>query len=190
MKLRQIPLLAVIVLLMIATGCEAQETLGKITTTSANEPSVSVKPIMSDIINEKGAKIGTATFTQLAKGVQIDVSASGLKPGLHGIHIHETGKCEIPDFKSAGAHFNPTAKQHGYDNPQGEHAGDLSNLVAGADGKAQAQFVLTTVTLKKGVPNSLLKSGGTALIIHEDPDDMHTDPSGNSANRIGCAIVQ
>lgn len=190
MKLRQITLIAVMVLPMIASGCEAQETLGKISTTSTNEPSVAVKPIMSDIINEKGAKIGTATFTQLAKGVQIDVSASGLKPGLHGIHIHETGKCEIPDFKSAGAHFNPTSKQHGYDNPSGEHAGDLSNLVAGTDGKAQAQFVVTTVTLQKGETNSLLKNGGTALIIHEDPDDMHTDPSGNSGNRIGCAIIQ
>ncbi|GGH15189.1 superoxide dismutase family protein [Paenibacillus segetis] len=190
MKLRQIPLLAVIVLLLIVTGCKAEETMGAMTASIANEPSAAVKPITSDIINEKGAKIGTATFTQLAKGVQIDVSASGLKPGLHGIHIHETGKCEIPDFKSAGAHFNPTVKQHGYDSPKGEHAGDLSNLVAGADGKAQAQFVLTTVTLQKDVPNSLLKSGGTALIIHEDPDDMHTDPAGNSGNRIGCAIIQ
>lgn len=190
MKLRQISLIAVLTLSVIATSCEAQETMDKITPASANESAAAEKPIISDIINGKGEKMGTATFTQLARGVQIDVTASGLKPGLHGIHVHETGKCEIPDFKTAGAHFNPTSKQHGYDNPAGEHAGDLSNLAAGTDGNAQAQFVVTAVTLQKDLPNSLLKNGGTALIIHEDPDDMHTDPSGNSGNRIGCAIIQ
>ncbi|MDQ0086891.1 Cu-Zn family superoxide dismutase [Paenibacillus anaericanus] len=189
MKLRKSTLLTVIVLLFIATtGCEAQETFGKVT--AAKDSPVSQQPITTDIINGKGEKIGTAKFTQLAKGVQIDVSASGLKPGLHGIHIHETGKCEIPDFKSAGSHFNPSEKEHGYDNPKGEHAGDLANLVADANGNAQAQFVLTTVTLQKGQSDSLIRTGGTALVIHEDPDDMHTDPSGNSGNRIGCAVIQ
>lgn len=147
-------------------------------------------PITTPIIDGKGARIGIASFTQLAKGVQVDVAAAGLKPGMHGIHIHETGKCDLPDFKSSGAHFNPTTKEHGYNNSQGEHAGDLPNLIAGQDGSAKVQFVMTNVTLQKGAGNSLLKEGGTALIIHMDADDMHTNPSGNSGDRIGCAVIR
>ncbi|OPA81032.1 superoxide dismutase [Paenibacillus selenitireducens] len=189
MNLRSISLFVVPLLFMIVLGCEDKAL--PVSVSAANESSLTThQPITSDIINGKGTKMGTAKFTQLAKGVQIDVVATGLKPGLHGIHVHETGLCEAPDFKTAGAHFNPSGKEHGYDNVNGEHAGDLSNLVAGPNGKAEAQFVLTTVTLQKGVSNSLLKEGGTALVIHEDPDDMHTNPSGNSGNRIGCAVIK
>lgn len=189
MKLRNMALLVMPMLLMMLWGCEDQDL--PVSGSAMKEPSLSTQqPITRDIINEKGTKIGTAKITQLAKGVQFDVIATGLKPGLHGIHIHETGKCEGPDFKSAGAHFNPTTKEHGFDNVNGEHAGDFPNLVAGSNGKAEAQFVLTTVTLQKGVSNSLLKDGGTALVIHEDLDDMHTNPAGNSGNRIGCAVIQ
>jgi len=100
------------------------------------------------------------------------------------------GKCEAPDFKSAGAHFNPTGKEHGFNNPNGEHAGDLANLVVGSNGKGEVQFVNTAVTLRKGEPNSLFKEGGTSLVIHADPDDMHTNPAGNSGDRIGCAVIR
>ncbi|MFD0620116.1 superoxide dismutase family protein [Paenibacillus sp. GCM10027629] len=175
-------------IILALTGCDAQQSAMHVS--AAHEPSANVQPVTSDIINGKGKKIGTATFTQLAKGVQIDVSASGLKKGLHGIHIHEMGKCEAPDFKSAGGHFNPTSKEHGFNNPNGEHAGDLANLVVGSNGKGEVQFVNTAVTLRKGEPNSLFKEGGTSLVIHADPDDMHTNPAGNSGDRIGCAVIR
>lgn len=99
MKLRNIFLLVFSVLLILLVSCE-----GKDLPVSAqmNEPAEKVQPIAQDIMDSKGSKMGTATFTQLAKGVQVDVKVAGLKPGLHGIHIHETGKCEQPDFKSAG----------------------------------------------------------------------------------------
>lgn len=177
------------VLLIILVGCEDKD-LPVTGAMSEESPAVKVEPITTDIIDGQGGKMGTATFTQLAKGVQVDVKVSGLKPGKHGIHIHETGKCEKPDFKSAGSHFNPTMKEHGYDNPSGEHAGDLANLVAGPNGTAEAQFVVTTVTLNKEVPNSLLKEGGTSLVIHAEADDMHTNPAGNSGDRIGCAVIK
>ncbi|WP_240968220.1 superoxide dismutase family protein [Paenibacillus aquistagni] len=187
MKQRSLVYLSIAMMIVLLMGCE-----GKDLPVSAqmNEPAEKVQPIAQDIMDSKGSKMGTATFTQLAKGVQVDVKVAGLKPGLHGIHIHETGKCEQPDFKSAGGHFNPSMKEHGFDNPNGEHAGDIPNLVAGPDGTAEAQFVVTTVTLQKGVPNSLLKGGGTALIIHADPDDMHTNPAGNAGDRIGCAVIR
>lgn len=142
------------------------------------------------LINAKGMNIGKAMLKQEKEGVRIQVDAAYLPEGKHGIHIHENGKCAAPDFKSAGEHFNPDMKKHGFHNPQGYHNGDLPNLVAGADGKAKADFVTAVVTLEKGKPNSLLKPGGTALVIHEKEDDYKTDPSGNSGARIACGVIQ
>ncbi|WP_127585225.1 superoxide dismutase family protein [Paenibacillus koleovorans] len=142
------------------------------------------------IINGSGTAIGAAKLTPVVHGIVFDVEVSGLTPGEHGIHIHDTGKCETPDFKSAGAHFNPGGKQHGYANPQGFHAGDFPNLTVGADGKAKAQLFQANVTLEKGKPSSLLKEGGTALVIHDKPDDLKTDPSGNSGDRLACGPIK
>jgi superoxide dismutase, Cu-Zn family len=143
----------------------------------------------ADIVNERGEKIGTAKLVQTKAGVRIDVSVSELPPGEHGIHLHNVGKCESPSFASAEGHFNPDMKKHGKDNPQGPHAGDLDNLVVGADGRGKAKFVLSAVTLGDG-PNSLFHEGGTALVIHEKVDDYKTDPSGNSGARIACGVIQ
>jgi len=137
----------------------------------------------------KGQSVGTATFTEVGGVVKLKVSASGLTPGNHGIHVHEKGKCEGADFKSAGAHFNPHGKQHGTDNEQGTHAGDMPNLEAGADGKAALQTVLHGVTLERGAANSLLDADGAAVVIHAKADDQKTDPSGNSGDRVACGVV-
>lgn len=142
----------------------------------------------ADIVNAQGQKIGTATLHPSASGVRIDVEVSQLPPGTHGIHIHTVGKCEGPAFASAGGHFNPTAKKHGKDNPEGPHAGDLLNIEADANGTAKASVSDATVTLGGG-PNSLFHEGGTALVIHEKADDYKTDPSGNSGARIACGVV-
>lgn len=150
------------------------------------------KSAHADIINNIGQKIGTAKLTATKTGaVKIVVKVAGLAPGEHGFHIHAVGKCDTPDFKTAGSHFNPTEAHHGVNNAQTPHphAGDLPNLVVSADGKGSLTTVDANVTLGEG-PNSLFHDGGTSLVIHEKADDYMTDPSGNSGNRIACGIIQ
>ncbi len=136
-----------------------------------------------------GETVATATFATVPGGVEVTVVASRLAPGAHGFHVHAAGKCEGPDFKSAGGHFNPSDRKHGLENPAGPHAGDMPNLVVGADGKGTATAKLAGVTLESG-PASLFHEGGTALVVHADADDMKTDPSGNSGARIACGVVE
>jgi Cu-Zn family superoxide dismutase len=113
------------------------------------------------------------------------VTASGLPHGLHGIHVHTIGRCEGPDFASAGGHWNPAGKKHGMNNPAGPHAGDLPNVEVAANGVLGA-----TVTLPGATMAGLLDADGSALLIHAQPDDYVTDPSGNSGARIACAVIQ
>ncbi|MDF2934775.1 MAG: superoxide dismutase copper/zinc binding [Paenibacillaceae bacterium] len=145
---------------------------------------------MVELIGINGTKVGQAELTEMSRGVHIKVEAFNLAPGKHGLHIHESGKCEPPGFESAGSHFNPMNKQHGFDNPNGPHAGDLPNLVVGTDGTVVAEMVAKHVTLTEGHPNSLIRPGGTSLVIHEHADDYKTDPSGNSGGRIACGRIQ
>ncbi|WP_168119586.1 superoxide dismutase family protein [Paenibacillus sp. HB172176] len=142
------------------------------------------------IKNGKGEQIGTARFTQRSEKVYIALEAEKLPPGKHGIHIHNVGLCEAPDFKSAEGHFNPGHKEHGFNNPKGFHDGDLPNIEVGADGKVKTEMVTSAVTLEQAKKNSLLKEGGTSLIIHAGPDDYVTDPSGNSGDRIACGVIK
>lgn len=142
----------------------------------------------ADIVDAKGKSIGKATFTEQKDGVKVMLKVSGLPAGKHGFHIHETGTCTPPDFKSAGGHFNPFKKGHGMENPAGKHAGDFPNLEVKQDGTAQVTVIATGATLKKG-PASLLKPGGTAIVIHADPDDYKTDPAGNAGNRVACGVI-
>jgi len=142
----------------------------------------------ADLVNAQGAKVGSAELTQTPDGVKIDVTVSGLTPGMHGFHIHAVGKCEAPDFKSAGGHFNPTGKKHGLKNPDGPHAGDMENLEVGADGTGSAEVLDKQVTLSEGA-NSLFHEGGTAIVIHASPDDEMTDPAGNAGARVACGPI-
>jgi Cu-Zn family superoxide dismutase len=112
-----------------------------------------------------------------------------MPPGKHGIHVHAVGRCEAPEFKTAGAHFNPTDKQHGLQNPAGAHSGDLPNLVVDQEGRGKATFTAKGATLGEG-KGSLLGPEGTALVIHADPDDEKTDPAGNSGARIACGVIR
>ena len=146
------------------------------------------KKAKADLLNTKGAPVGTATLSEKSNGVQLDLKAFNLPPGLHGFHIHTVGRCEAPDFKSAGPHFNPEGKQHGWDNPQGHHLGDLQNLNVGPDGKANGRILVPGVTLGEGT-KSLFHEGGTSLVIHEKPDDGKTDPAGNAGARIACGVI-
>src|SRR5205085_2534718 len=118
------------------------------------------KTAKAELRNLQGDVVGTATFTEVADGVKVSLEASNLTPGLHGIHVHSIGKCEPPDFGSAGAHFNPDNKKHGAKNPQGMHAGDIPNINVGQDGKVKTEITIHNVNLGTE-QNSLLRQGGT-----------------------------
>ena len=137
----------------------------------------------------QGKTVGTATLTPSDGGVKINVSVSGVTPGLHGFHVHAVGKCEGPEFKSAGGHFNPGSKEHGLENPKGSHAGDMPNLSVSADGSGKGEFLARGASLDTG-PGSLFPDGGTAVVLHAAPDDMKSDPAGNAGARIACGLVE
>ena len=141
-----------------------------------------------EVKDMQGKAVGTITLWPQGSGVGLQLRLHDLPPGEHAIHFHQNPKCDPPDFKSAGPHFNPTGKKHGFENPEGHHAGDMPNFVVGATGKADAKLEDKDVTLGDG-PNSLFSNGGTAIIIHAKADDMKTDPSGNSGDRIACGVV-
>lgn len=142
------------------------------------------------VIKDSGGKtVGTSVLTQTAQGVAMVVEVSQLPPGSHGIHVHAIGKCDPPDFKSAGGHFNPHAKKHGLKSSEGAHAGDLPNLVVGPDGAGKLSATLMGATLERGNPASLLNPNGTSFIIHAKADDEVTDPTGNSGDRIACGVI-
>lgn len=132
--------------------------------------------------------VGTVSFEEIEAGVRVTLAGTGLPEGTHAFHIHETGECTPPDFTSAGGHFNPTNAQHGLDNPQGPHAGDMPNVDIGADGTVQFSVDNERITLSDG-PNSILDADGSAVMIHASADDNVTDPSGDAGARIACGVV-
>lgn len=142
-----------------------------------------------ELIDTAGVDVGIAKITEKSDGVHITLTAHHLQPGLHGFHIHEKGVCETPDFTSAGGHFNPFKKEHGFDNPKGPHAGDLQNIRVNDDGTVETTVVNNLVTLKKGEKNSLFSDTGTTLIIHEREDDYVSQPAGDAGDRIVCGVI-
>jgi Cu-Zn family superoxide dismutase len=136
----------------------------------------------------QGSKaVGEATFEQVGDRVHVTVFAQGLKPGqAHGLHIHEVGDCSSGDGMSAKGHFNPQGKPHGNPSSAEHHAGDLPALQAGKNGHANLDAVIEGVTIAPG-PASIV---GRALIIHADPDDYATQPTGNSGARIACGAIK
>ncbi len=153
---------------------------------AAKGPKSSARAALRDA---QGKAVGTASLRQVKTGVQISLRLSGLPAGTHAFHIHNVGKCDPPDFQSAGPHFNPEAKKHGLKNPEGPHAGDMPNVAVAANGKGSARVVNTRITLGSG-SNSVFHDGGTALVVHEKADDEMTDPAGNAGARIACGVIE
>lgn len=143
----------------------------------------------AELVNNEGNQVGTAQFVEGPDGVEISAEVQGLEPGEKGIHIHETGDISSSDFESAGDHFNPTDAEHGLDNPQGPHAGDLENIVVEEDGTAAYGTVNDRVTLSGG-ESPLFDEDGSALVIHTGPDDQQTDPSGESGDRVAAGVIE
>ena len=135
-----------------------------------------------------GALLGSVMVGEDPSGLVLNISAVAMPAGVHGIHLHEKGLCEGPKFASAGAHWNPATKQHGRDNPAGAHAGDLANLTVAADGSAKVSISVAGAKMASGAM-MLADADGTALVIHAKPDDYKTDPSGDSGDRIACAVL-
>ncbi|WP_448665222.1 superoxide dismutase family protein [Sphingomonas sp. CJ20] len=137
----------------------------------------------ADLRTPSGEDVGKAVAEEVDGAIRVIVETHGLPKGAHGTHVHTVGKCEGPDFASAGGHWNPTQHQHGKENPMGPHAGDMPNLQVGEDGRDRTIF-----TLPGGTYQGLLDADGAALVVHAGPDDYKTDPSGNSGGRIACGV--
>jgi Cu-Zn family superoxide dismutase len=153
----------------------------------------SAKPVKKQVVELKDAKgnsVGSAIIKASGSGVEVKLDVKALPPGEHALHFHQEAKCDPPDFKSAGPHFNPQKKEHGFLNPNGHHAGDMSNFTVKPNGTAKATVKDADVVLGTGTEaNSLFANGGTALMIHAEADDMKTDPAGNSGDRIACGVI-
>lgn len=131
---------------------------------------------------------GTVTFTLMPEGeVRIDADITGLEPGMHGIHIHEWGDCSAADGASAGGHFNPDAVAHGAPDDPAHHAGDYGNLEADGKGHAVYSQVMSTATFS--LAGGKYDIVGRAVIVHADPDDYMTQPTGNAGGRLACGVI-
>jgi Cu-Zn family superoxide dismutase len=158
----------VLLLMLVPTACAISDELGPI-----KGPSMA-------LVNSAGAPVGAVQAEPRPSGTYLRIAVQGLPPGEHGLHLHAVGRCGGPAFESAGAHWNPHARQHGHLNPAGAHLGDLPNLTVSANGHGAINFL---------VAGQLGDADGTSLVVHARPDDYRTDPSGNSGERIACAVL-
>jgi superoxide dismutase, Cu-Zn family len=168
-----------VLLVTFAAGCHQ----------SASSRAGAIRSATAEMRSESGVRHGTLTLESTAAGVRISGALTGIPPGTHGIHFHQVGRCDAPNFATAGAHLNPTGALHGLENPRGPHAGDLPNELANAAGQMVVDMATPRVTLSSDQPTGVFDTDGTALVIHADRDDQRTDPAGNSGDRIACGVI-
>ena len=148
-------------------------------------PALAADKASAVLTDAQGNEVGSATLTALPNGVLIGLHFTAVPAGEHAFHIHAVGKCEPPDFKSAGPHFNPEEDKHGLMNTAGPHAGDMPNIQVPDSGKLQIEVLNQMVHLSDG----LLDKDGSAIVIHSGADDYKTDPAGNAGDRIACGVI-
>jgi Cu-Zn family superoxide dismutase len=144
---------------------------------------------VAQLKDANGRAVGNAVLVQENGSVRVIIDVTGLPPGHKGVHVHAVGQCDPPSFESSGDHFNPTNAQHGSANPQGPHLGDLPNIAVDSGGRGHLEATLKRVSLETG-GRSVFDADGSAIVIHADPDDLRTDPSGNSGARIACGPIR
>lgn len=152
---------------------------------TSSESAVTASATLADA---QGRSIGKAHLRQTPHGVLLKLDLENAAPGTHGLHVHEAGQCERPSFKSAGGHYNPLGKQHGFLNPGGRHAGDLPNIEIPKTGQLSIEQFLADVRLKPG-PKSLLDDNGSAIVLHSTRDDYASDPAGMAGDRLACGEI-
>jgi len=162
---------------MVLAGCTADMA-------TTETPPAAGRVATATLMTAAGKDVGKVTVREVDGGLSVAVDAHDLAPGMHGAHLHTVGKCEAPDFASAGGHWNPTNMKHGSMNPQGPHEGDMPNLMIGADGRGKL-----TSRLAGGSFDALMDADGAAMVIHAAADDLKTDPSGNSGARLACGVL-
>jgi Cu-Zn family superoxide dismutase len=140
---------------------------------------------INDVAN---TTIGSASFSDTPAGLLVTINVTGLGIGPHGVHLHSVGSCVAPTFTSAGDHFNPSNKRHGFRNDDGHHAGDMPNLISPPAGAYRVQFVLDGVRLTGR--GGLMDNDGASIVIHGAEDDLLTHPSGNSGGRLACGVIR
>jgi Cu-Zn family superoxide dismutase len=140
------------------------------------------------LVDTGGRSVGEARLQQTPHGVLLTLDLRNATPGVHGMHIHEVGRCDPPAFDSAGGHFDAAKREHGFLNPRGPHAGDLPNIDVPASRQFSAEYLMTGVTLDRG-PKSLLDADGSAVVIHNGKDNHLTDPAGDTGDRIACGPI-
>jgi len=190
----RLPLIAAVSIAALISACQKPQEPAANEMAAANDmsamneaaPGAAMQP--AQLLDGAGKAIGQVEMSEDANGVTLKVTAAGLPAGTHGVHLHEKGMCEGPKFESAGAHWNPAGKQHGRDNPMGAHLGDLANMEAADGAEASSTYLVTGVTMG-GTQNALADADGTSLVVHAKADDYKTDPSGNSGDRIACAVI-
>jgi superoxide dismutase, Cu-Zn family len=153
------------------------------------EPWPDTVRVEADMRDPAGRLMARSTASQVGDGIRVRVEAAGLAPGTYAAHVHAVGRCDPPGFDSAGPHWNPTNREHGSNNPRGMHKGDLPNLIVGANGEGSFEYSIPQARLAGG-PMAMLDADGAAVVIHANPDDYRTDPSGNSGARIACGVYR
>lgn len=182
-----------VLILAIVAACSRQAV---VTTSAPPTPAPGPAPATSaaDVVRATATmndgtntRIGSATFADTPAGLLVSITVTGLGIGAHGAHLHTIGSCVTPTFASAGGHFNPSGKQHGFRNPAGHHAGDMPNIVSPPAGTHMVQFLLDGVRLMGR--GGLLDDDGASIVVHSSEDDHRTEPAGNSAARYACGVI-
>ena len=177
MPTRSITCAAALAAAVTLAGCQTDR--------SGSTAAASYRTAVATMRTATNADAGRATATEVEGGLRLTLDARGLPAGTHGAHVHMVGRCDAPDFTTAGSHWNPTSRQHGTMNPQGPHSGDLPNLIVGTDGRGTIGVTISGATMA-----GLLDADGAAMVVHAAADDLKTDPSGNSGARIACGVFQ
>lgn len=143
----------------------------------------------ADVVNARGQQVAIAEIGQQDGALYVAIDVSGMAPGRYAVHVHTVGRCDGPTYESAGGHWNPAGRQHGFHTDAGPHMGDLPNIAVNAGGRGLVAFQIQDAWLTGGA-NPLLDADGASVVIHAREDDFQTDPSGNSGDRIACGVLR